>query len=75
MRALGSAPEHVVVGEQVVEAELLHGLRVARARRRVGADLGLGEDDAELHSRSTREPPTMASRPSAKRTQALPLPS
>jgi hypothetical protein len=28
-----------------------------------------------IQPRSTREPPTMASSPSAKRTQALPLPS
>ena len=67
--------QHVVVGEQVVEAELLHGLRELAHAARVRADLRLREDDAELHSRSTREPPTMASRPSAKRTQALPLPS
>ena len=35
------------------------------------------EDGSELdaHPRSTRDPPTIASRPSAKRTQALPLPS
>ena len=67
--------EHVVVGEQVVEAELLHGLRELAHAAGVGADLGLREDGSELHWRSTREPPTMASRPSAKRTQALPLPS
>src|SRR5215204_4666122 len=29
----------------------------------------------DLHFRSTLEPPTIASRPSANRTQALPLPS
>ena len=67
-------PEHVVVREQMVEAELLDGLRVLAHAAGVGADLRLREDDAELQ-RSTREPPTMASRPSAKRTHALPLPS
>ena len=67
--------EHMVVGEQVVEAELLHGLRELAHAAGVGADLCLWEDGSELHWRSTREPPTMASRPSAKRTQALPLPS
>ena len=66
--------EHVVVGEEVVEAELLHRLRVLADAAGVGADLGLRKDGAELQ-RSTRDPPTMASRPSAKRTQALPLPS
>ena len=66
--------EHVVVREQMVEAELLRRLRVLADAARVGADLGLWKDDAELQ-RSTREPPTMASRPSANRTQAFPLPS
>ena len=71
---LAICAEHVVVREQVVEAELLHALRELADAADVGADLRLGEDDAELQ-RSTFDPPTMASRPSAKRTQALPLPS
>jgi hypothetical protein len=37
----------------------------------VAVRLGPKEDQ----DRSTREPPTIASRPSAKRTQAFPLPS
>ena len=46
--------EHVVVGEQVVEAELLDRLRVGAHAAQVGADLGLREDDAELHRRIRR---------------------
>ena len=41
--------EHVVEGEQVVVAELLHGLRELANAARVDADLGLREDDADLH--------------------------
>jgi hypothetical protein len=41
-------PEHVVVGKQVVEPELLRRLRVLADAARIGADLGLREDDAEL---------------------------
>jgi hypothetical protein len=66
--------EHVVVGVQVVEPELLDALRERAHAGRIGADLCLREDRPELQ-RSTREPPTIASRPSANRTQALPLPS
>ena len=76
--ALPIRAEHVVVGEQVVEAELLDALRELPDTADVGADLRLREDGAELHRqalRSTREPPTIASRPSSNRTHALPLPS
>ena len=66
--------EHVVVREQMIEAELLRALRELADAADVGADLRLGKDDAELQ-RSTFDPPTMASRPSPKRTHALPLPS
>ena len=67
-------PEDVVVREQMLEPELLHRLRVLAHAAGVGADLRLRKDRAELQ-RSTRDPPTMASRPSANRTHALPLPS
>ena len=43
--------EHVVVGEQVAVAQLLGRLRERAHRARVGADLGLRKDDAELHGR------------------------
>ena len=46
--------QHVVVGEQVVEAELLHGLRELAHALRVGADLGLREDGAELQALDAR---------------------
>ena len=45
--------QHVVVGQQVPEAEFLGPLRVAAHRRRVWADLGLREDDADLHAASS----------------------
>ena len=43
--------EHVVVGEEVVVAELLGRLRERPHGARVGADLGLREDDAQAHAR------------------------
>ena len=46
---LGIGAEHVVVREQVREAELLDPLRVRADRAAVRADLGLGEHDAYLH--------------------------
>ena len=46
---LGIRAEHVVVGQQVREAELLDPLRVGADGSPVGADLGLGKDDTDLH--------------------------
>jgi hypothetical protein len=45
--------EDVLVGEQVSEAEVLDALGVGADGARVGADLGLGEDDTDLHGRAT----------------------
>ena len=72
--ALTVGAEHVVVRVQVLESEVLYSLGIRADAARVGADLRLREDRPELQ-RPTREPPTIASRPSARRTQALPLPS
>jgi hypothetical protein len=41
--------DHVVVGEDVGEPELLHPLGVGAHRADVGTDLGLGEDCTDLH--------------------------
>ena len=40
--------EHVVVGEEVVEAEVLYGLRVLADSTGICANLRLRENDAEL---------------------------
>ena len=45
----GVGAEHVVVGEEVGEAELLDPLGVRPHRADVGADLGLREHDADAH--------------------------
>ena len=50
--------------------------RSAEVRPQAGADREQNRRAGyQLHFRSTREPPMIASRPSANRTQALPLPS
>ena len=70
--------QHVVVGEEVVVAELLHGLRVLADATGSAPISVCGKTTPSFmryERRSTRDPPTMASRPSAKRSQALPLPS
>ena len=46
---VGIGPEHVVVGQDVGEAEVFHLLGVGAHRAHVGSDLGLGEDDADSH--------------------------
>ena len=46
---LGIGPDHVVVGQHVLEAEVLHPLGVGTDRTDRGADLGLGQDDADTH--------------------------
>ena len=72
----GIGTEDVVVGVQMVEAELLDRLRIRANAGRIRPHLSLRKDGPDPHQpRSTREPPTSASRPSAKRTHALPLPS
>ena len=48
---LGIGAEHVVVGQQVLEAELLDALRVRADRAPIGADLRLREHDTDLHAR------------------------
>jgi hypothetical protein len=45
----GRGAEDVVVGDQVVEAEVLDGLGEVADDDRVRADLGLGENHAEPH--------------------------
>src|SRR5579875_3810609 len=45
--------EHVVVNRHVVEAELLGCLHVVSHHRRIGGDLQLREDNAELHPSSS----------------------
>jgi hypothetical protein len=45
--------EHVIVGEDVVVAEVRDGLGVATKRPGVRAGLGLGEHDADLHAAPT----------------------
>ena len=46
---LGIGADHVVVGQHVLEAEVLHPLGVGPDGADRGADLGLGQDDADTH--------------------------
>ena len=47
--ALRVGTEHVIVHEQMLETETLDRLRIGADAARIGADLGLWEDNAKLH--------------------------
>src|SRR5215217_5326317 len=47
----GVGTEHVIVGQEVLEAEVLGGSSVVSDHIRVGAYLALWESDAYLHAR------------------------
>ncbi len=50
---LGVGTQHVVIGQQMGEAKLLDPLGVSADGTSIGADLGLRENDTDLHQRDS----------------------
>jgi hypothetical protein len=50
---VGVRPDDVVVGQDVLETEILDALPVPTEGTHVGADLGLREDDTDAHDWSS----------------------
>src|SRR5690606_24998120 len=53
-RSIGICAKDVIVDEDVVEAHLFDGLRMAADIRRIAADFGLWEDCANFHRYACR---------------------
>jgi len=63
----GIGAENVIEGQEMIEAHLLHRLDVVADADRIGADLGLRENDAEFHGGSLAIVLSPIPRPAATR--------